>query len=132
MSSDMKGADSMTAPGSLLRWNWALAAAAIVLLGMIYMPPPAIGQARSQAQAISAVGPTEVVSITSDRLVLAAARKPLVVELAGKKIVVTDSNEVRIPLTAVSPGMNVTVVHKGQEVTITVVPKREVKNDKAL
>lgn len=122
----------MTAPGSLLRWNGPIAAIAIVLISMTCMQPPAIGQTSSQGPAVSAVGPVEVVSIAPDRLILATARKPLVITLGNTEVQVLDSNGNEVSVTEITAGMYVTIVRRASGVTIRIVPKQEAKDGKLM
>ena len=79
---------------------------------------------------MSAVGPTQLLEITSEKLVLATARKPLVIQLADKTVVAMDRNGNEISVTEITPGMYVTVLRRASGVTIIVVPKQEAKDGK--
>jgi len=64
--------------------------------------------------------------------VLAAARRPFVLDLANRRVDVRDSSGNAISISDITPGMYVTVVRDYDQVTITVSPKGEAKNDKPI
>jgi len=115
----------MTAPRPLSSWNWALAAAAIVLIGMTCMPPPALGQDETP----KTVGPTVVVSFSGEALELGNIKRPHIIDLKGKVVSVVDSNDEAIAASEVVSGARVTVSTQGSKVQIMVMPRREVKEN---
>lgn len=147
----------MNSPLPLKRMHFALGVALTVLIASLFAPldlsrpgvawaaekegayvPPAervtgravlAGEPRRDAP--ETVGPQLVVQYSPEQIVLNDARGHLVINLAGKTVRVVDANNRQVAGEANLAGAMVTVITRGQDVSIMVMPKREVTDGTA-